>query len=175
MATEGFSTGNGSGLFGAQWNGASWKTKSIPMPTGSTSIGLVSISCQGTSSCMAVGAASFDGVAGVTPQPLAEQWNGTSWTVLGSPTISPQGQFNGVSCKATSCEAVGGLFSGSSGQVLVDGWNGSSWALQAAPNPNSTNAVLTSVRCTQTPAFACTAVGYFSGTKHIQPLAERYS
>jgi hypothetical protein len=49
-----------------------------------------------------------------TPQPLAEQWNGSAWTIQSTPnpTGSNQNELYAVSCaSSTTCTAVGaGIF-----------------------------------------------------------------
>ena len=68
---------------------------------------------------------------------MAEQWNGTAWTVVSTP--NPAGQsivdLTGVSCIGSAwCTAVGqGFVTGTGYQTLVEQWNGSTWSIVAEP------------------------------------------
>lgn len=61
-----------------RWDGSSWTTQSVPSPAGATSSRLVSVSCPAPASCTAVGSY-VDGTGATVP--LAEAWNGTSWSI----------------------------------------------------------------------------------------------
>jgi hypothetical protein len=80
--------------------------------------------------------------------PLAEGWNGNSWTIQ-STTNPGTGALSGVSCTTpTACTATVIGFN----QALAERWDGTSWTLQAAPG-----SPFNGVSCTS--ATACTAVG----------------
>jgi hypothetical protein len=93
---------NDAGLFGAQtfaetFNGASWSVTSTPNP-GGVDNQLYDVSCASSSSCVAVG--SSDDGDPMDTQPLAETFNGFSWSVVSTPSPNP-GAINdlyGVSC-----------------------------------------------------------------------------
>jgi hypothetical protein len=126
------------------WNGTSWKIQSVPSPAGSTSAALFAVSCTSATFCEAVGVSD----SGSGEMPLAEVWNGTSWSAQAAP--SPSGQFivrlTGVSCVSpTFCEATG------NSPPFAEMWNGTSWALQAMPGS------MRSVSCVS--ATFCEAVG----------------
>jgi hypothetical protein len=108
--------------------------------------------------------------------PLAEQWNGTSWTVVPSPVPAgaTHATFNGISCLATTfCIATG--YQDTPGQVpLAEQWNGSSWSLLAVPVPaGSTTSELNGVSC-RTPAF-CVAAGAATVAGGGQGLIEQWN
>lgn len=172
----GYSAGSaGTQMIVERWNGTSWVVQTPPNPTGATSSVLNGVSCTSAIACTAVGY--FTNSSGTT-MTLAETWNGTSWAVESTPnpTTSNTNQLAGVSCTATSaCTAVGS--SGGSGgthAALAEGWNGTSWAIETTPNPTSaTSSELNGLSCTAT--SVCTAVGDFSPSLVVSPLAERYS
>jgi hypothetical protein len=125
---------------------------------------LQDVSCASATACMAVGDRyySSDGSSGVYTT-LAESWNGTSWSVVNSPSPSDNlNQLNSVSCVSpVACTAVGYVSTLSGGyRTLIESWNGTSWT--AVPSPNLGSAsdqnYLDGVSCTS--ASACTAVGY---------------
>jgi len=132
------------------WNGTKWSV--VPSPVEGVESSLASVSCVSASSCIAVG--SYVASEGDEPGPLAESWNGSTWSVnLDSPDI---GSLSGVSCvSASSCTAVG--TSGTNRTTLVESWDGSTWSAVTSPNSGSGNNELDSVSCIS--ATSCTAVG----------------
>jgi len=116
---------------------------------------------------------------------LAEQLNGSTWTL--QPTPTPTGAagsaLSGVSCTTNSACAAAGYYNDNafpeiSGDTpLAENWNGATWSIQPTPNPPATDiSTLAEVSCTS--ATACTAVGglsfYYSYPVNVT-LAERYS
>ena len=98
--------GTGS-MVAEEWNGSAWTVQSLPAPTGATSTSLTGVSCPSASDCVAVGRYTESQGGAMT---LAEQWNGTSWTIMHSPNpVGSVGNYlSGVSCAtATACTAVG--------------------------------------------------------------------
>ena len=148
------------------WNGISWSIQPVTTPPGTFGSRLTGVSCSSASACMAVGHYAVD--TDNDSAPLAEEWNGTSWSILPAP-VSPGapesfggGTFlTGVSCtSASACTAVGNYFNRSGDlSTLAEAWNGTSWSLQPTPDaPGSTDNFLLGVSCTS--PTACTAVGY---------------
>jgi hypothetical protein len=102
---------------------------------------LSAVACSNPATCMAVGSESnADGLS----VPLAERWNGTTWTVQSTP--GPAGALDGsllqgVSCaSATECMAVGVY---STKRMASDGfwpfaerWNGTRWTLPERSQPD---------------------------------------
>ena len=161
--------GSGQEVSGAQqlaqtlvetWDGTSWQIVPSPSPS-LTQSGLNSLSCLSGSSCMAVG---YWYNPSTVELPLAEKWDGTSWSVLTTPLPSgaTQGAFNSVSCiSLTFCLAGGWQANGTSLNVtlsLGETWDGTSWQSVSLPDPSgSTWAGVSSMSCTG--PSACTAVG----------------
>ena len=91
---------------------------------------------------------------------LAEQWNGTSWTV--TTTVDPTGVaepgFEVVSCAGTAfCMALGYTL-GSAVGSFAEEWSGGTWSQTALPaSPTSGAAVVIDVSCIS--ATSCTGVG----------------
>src|SRR5215510_4385779 len=149
-----------------RWNGTSWRSLPTPNPSGIALSGLLGVACTSASACMAVGASTATTGA---IRPVAEQWNGTRWTIQTTPS-PPQGggSLNGVSCtSASACTAVGASNAG----TLAERWNGTRWSIQATPNPPQGGDVLSGVSCTS--ASACTAAGGSNAfTPNARTLAE---
>ena len=126
------------------------------------------VSCPSATSCMAVGwfLGQIPGTSGFQDFPLAEQWNGSTWTVLPAPAPRHPGGgelLSSVSCSGnTSCMAVGET------QVEVppgvtnlhpfaESWNGAKWQVVPTPKLVNTGASLRGVSCTS--GTGCMAVG----------------
>lgn len=91
-----------------RFNGSStWTLQSTPNPSGSIASVFQDVSCASETSCTAAG--SWVSSGGGSNQTLAEKWNGTSWSIQGTP--NPSGAtfsaFFGVSCRSASCMGVG--------------------------------------------------------------------
>jgi hypothetical protein len=163
-----------------KWNGTTWNLVGSPDNNGSGGQNnqLFGVSCTSASFCMAAG---DDVQFGTIDQTLIETWNGTTWSLVGSPNNNGAGaqpnDLNGVSCVSTSfCMVAGSYSNGTNSQTLIETWNGTTWNLVGSPNNNGTgtqNNVLSGVSCIST-SF-CTAAGsYFNGT-HEQTLIEKWN
>lgn len=91
-----------------RFNGVStWTLQSTPNPAGSIASVFQEVSCPTETSCTADG--SWVSSGGGSNMTLAEVWNGTSWSIQGTP--NPSGAtfsaFFGLSCRSTSCMGVG--------------------------------------------------------------------
>jgi hypothetical protein len=139
--------------------GGSWSVLSAPAPAGAKSGVLEGIACGSASDCVAAG--SYVTSGGAT-MPLAERWNGTSWSIQSTP--APAGataaQLKDVSCSSTSaCTAVGYYTSSAGASLpLAERWNGSAWSLQTVAAPGGfPNGFLLGVSCSG--GSECWAVG----------------
>ncbi len=153
-----------------RWNGLSWSVQSTPNPSGAIYSFLSGVSCSSTTACTAVG---YYGNSSGTELPLAETWNGTSWSIQSVPNPSGAtfGMLMDVSCTSSaSCTAVGNY--GTSGKngaglTLAEAWNGTAWSVQTTASPSgATSSSLDSVSCSS--ASSCMAVGWYfnkSGTE----------
>lgn len=166
-------------MLAEEWNGKAWRLTKPAVPKGSTNGNLLGVSCLAVGGCTAVG--SYGTPSNVVGQPLAEHWNGSSWSLraAAAPKNAGAGSYLGsVSCRsASSCMAVGNASSsGTSGRVLAERWNGTAWSLVPAPDPaGRTYVSLGSVSCTS--AGACEAAGYSEGSTGNDglPLIERWN
>jgi hypothetical protein len=177
MAAGFAETGNPTKTLAERWNGTTWAIQPTPNPAGSPTADLRGVSCSSATACTAVGDyvnSSFSLV------PLAERWNGSTWTAqsIPSPTgSSTELELYGVSCPtATACTAVGSYLSRSDNdKIFAEHWNGTTWALQPVPVPaGSAGAHLYGVSCSS--ATACTAIGdHFTPGVLYTTLAERWN
>ena len=118
------------------WDGSSWSVVPSPSP-GAFGSSLNAVSCTSPSFCIAVGTNTVS--ASPTFEQLIEAWDGSSWSVISSPTqFSNGGSVGSVACTSPSaCTAVGTYSVGSSGLSLdlIERWNGTSWS--PAPSPST--------------------------------------
>jgi hypothetical protein len=88
---------------------------------------------------------------------VVEEWNGSSWSIVASPSsaVLTESALSSVSCVSTLwCEAVGSDNAG----TLAEQWNGGSWSVVAAPNPvDASSPQLDGVSCVS--MSWCVAVG----------------
>ena len=120
------------------WNGSNWSVVSSPNPSGKTWVVLNSVAAISANDIWAVGHAGDP--SSIPLQTLTEHWNGTSWSIIPSP--SP-GTYNGNvlnavdGVSANDVWAVGWYQSGSTGQeggALTMHWDGAAWTV--IPNPS---------------------------------------
>jgi len=132
------------------------------------------VSCSSPRACTAVGYAADNAGSRV---PLAENWNGSTWTI--QPVPGPARRTNpalwAVSCSsADACTGVG-TYNGPAGQSagLIERWNGAHWT-QQRPAGSGRQDSFFGVACPS--ATACTAVGYVTTAKgSARPLAQEWN
>lgn len=158
------------------WNGATWTPTPVPAPRASWYLFLDGVSCTSSTACVAVGSYRLN--SGAVAPPLAEVWDGTTWTV--ETTVVPTGQgqttFNAVSCiVGGTCVAVGSDLDASyNGVALAEVRRGGTWSLASPPDPASaTQVALDGVTCQ--PSGTCVAVGSTGSLLASYPLAEAWS
>jgi hypothetical protein len=158
-----------------RWNGAVWSLERVPAPARpGLSSRLTSVSCTSPIACTAVGQ-SVSRNPRRRAAPLAERWNGTTWSIqhaIGGP-------LTGVSCASRlACTAVGDT----ADQGFAEGWEGSGWSIEPNPHPRGFGGPdgdneLDSVSCAS--RDACIAVGDTSWETVLNSvritLAERWN
>jgi len=132
-------------------------TQTTPATSGAASL-LFGVSCSSSTACTGVGTSvSTTG----TLSPLAERFNGRTWTTESTPapTGSTGSALLGVSCPgSTSCAAVGGSIGSTNVDTLAESWNGTAWSDSATPNPSGELvSELGAISCPST--TSCTAAG----------------
>jgi hypothetical protein len=146
--------------FGAAWNGTSWSLQSTPNPNpgGFDFEQFNTVSCTSPTFCEAW-AGGNAGNPGIT---VAEQWDGTSWSLQTVPSTATT--VNSVSCvSAAFCEAVG------PDQAFA--WDGSAWNAQTIPAPVS-NGNLSGVSCDS--VKFCEAVGAYNNNGNDVGVAAQW-
>jgi len=120
-----------------RWNGTVWKRVSSPSPASSERFfrGVAAVSAR---RAWAVGCSTCATASGFN-KPLIEQWNGTAWKPVPSPSRTG-GILSGVAAtSARSAWAVGGtergVGSGTRIRTLILRWNGTTWKRVPSPSP----------------------------------------
>ena len=152
-----------------RWNGTSWAIQAMPALN---DVSLAGVSCPAPAFCLAVGSQAKGGGT-----PLAEVWNGKSWSQFTAPNPHAENgsAFTSVACVAASkCEVTGDFdFADVAQSVFAYSLNGTTWTAQKQVNPvgqeiNSD----AGVSCTST--STCTSVGSWTNTGALS-LAERWN
>jgi hypothetical protein len=109
--------------------------------------------------------------------PLAEHWNGASWTVVPAPTTRYYAGLHSVAAIAGNDVWAVGTSSGRSSDdtTLVEHWDGSSWSIVTSPNPGKGGADLLDVTATPNSSRVWAVGEYqplFGG--QFDPLIERW-
>lgn len=119
-----------------RWNGTAWSIVPSPTPAGSLGAALSAVKTFSTTNAWAVGTHST--AAAPSSRTLVQQWNGTSWSVVSSPSPDPTANFlsdvDGAS--ANDVWAIGNVGEdGYGGTVagLVLHWDGAAWTQVNVP------------------------------------------
>ena len=160
------------------WNGTNWSIQNIATPSGGRNAHVNGVDCTAANACTAVG----DFVnASNKVVPLAERWNGTSWSAQNAKVPSGSvSEFSSVSCSTTQfdtgCNAVGFVTKNGISLPMAENWNGSSWAVKPtqSPDPNVSRSTFSSVSCSS--LITCMGVGFYDTSTGVEaPLGELFS
>jgi hypothetical protein len=161
-----------------RWNGTDWIASTAALAGVETL--LSSVSCTSETSCFAVGSARAEVSSAERRKIVAEEWNGSSWSVAA--TISPGGwssELSSISCTtASACTAVGYAWSGEAYPVpLAERWNGSAWSIQTVPvSAEYQGSRLYSVSCPSlTTCYGVGTHGSSESENQLGPLAEEWN
>jgi hypothetical protein len=117
MAVGAQSSGGATDTLAEKWNGVTWSVLTTPNVSGSPGNILHSVSCTGTTFCMAGG---YSQGSGSDTDALTETWNGSTWSIVPSVSPTSESSINSVSCTTGTggnfCLAVGE----STGKTLVE-------------------------------------------------------
>lgn len=115
------------------WNGSAWSAITSVNPTGQDA--LVAVAAISSTNVWAVGFSGSD--VSNNARTLTEQWNGSNWSVVPSPTP-------GVSADLVAAARIPGrsqvwavghaVTGGGIDQTLIELWNGTSWSVVPSPN-----------------------------------------
>jgi hypothetical protein len=158
-----------------RWNGTSWNVFSSPNQ-GPYSY-LNAVTCVSASDCWAVGY--YIVGAGGAYDTLIEHWDGTSWTIIPSPSpvAVPYDILLNVACASTSdCWAVGYYNPNENLEVpITEHWDGNAWTLNLPPSTSPPYLTqLGGVTCVS--KADCWAVGWYatSNSNYTLTLVEHW-
>lgn len=154
------------------WNGSSWSVVTSPN-AGSGDNALNGITALSPTNAWSVGYSSNNGGP---QQTLTEHWNGSSWSVVSSPTSgSLPNSFNSVVAISTHEVLAAGYNYNSQGfqQTLVEQWSGTTWNIMSTPNVDSNSDMLNGIaRVPGTQKAWTVGTTYGSGSASSQTLTE---
>lgn len=157
-----------------RWNGTTWSVMPTPNVPGQPDNALDAVSCRSARQCVAVG--DYTTSTG-SSWPLAQAWNGRSWSVepAPAPAGAQSGYLLGAACPSASvCLAVGYAVTSNVSRTLAEQWNGRTWSIKPAPPPaGSVQSELSGIWCQS--ARACVAVGDDTGAVVTRTLAQTWT
>jgi hypothetical protein len=154
------------------WDGSTWSEYPLPS-VGANQNTLFGVSELPTGSSWAVG---YYLDADWVDQTLVEHWNGSTWSVIPSPSPSAQGNIlYGVAALSDSdVWAVGVQLDGSGGtHPLTEHWDGTSWTAVPAADPNGGGNALYALDAVASGSVY--AVGQSGAAFPSQALAEHWN
>ncbi len=161
--------------YSLHWNGSAWAI--VPMPAVTSSDHLLqyqfnSIDAISPTNVWAAGDSGDNVGEGGTPaSTVIEHYNGTSWSVVPSPSPGTSPTLTGVSASSAGSVWAAGYDTPSGAttpQTLTLNWNGSAWSTVASPDAGSSS-LLTSVSATPGAATVW-AAGYSGTSGSFNPL-----
>lgn len=132
--------------YSLHWNGSAWAI--VPMPAVSGSDNLLdyefnSIDAISPTNVWAVGDSGDNADVGGTPaRTLIEHYNGTSWSIVPSPTAGTGPTLTGVAAESASDVWAVGYDTPSGAttpQTLTMNWNGTAWSTVSSPDVGSSS------------------------------------
>jgi hypothetical protein len=152
-----------------RWNGTTWSV--VPSPDGSTRENyLTGVSATGLNDAWAVG---YYNTPNGLYLPLTEHWDGTSWNVVPSPSLSTSLTAPTAVSSLTPNDvwAVGSYFGTGAQLTLAQHWDGNSWQVFPTPNPGgfSDHAINVFTSVATVPGVGVWAVGYSEITMPAMP------
>jgi len=173
VGTYSAQVGGGERALIEHWNGTAWSFISAPNP-GSIANFLYSVTrIPGTNHLWAVG----NYLNGGAYQTLVEYWNGTTWSLVSSPSPGMNDNFfSGVAAvSATDVWAVGAYTSGNGDLNLTEHWNGTNWSVVASPNPSNTDFLSAVTRVPASGGNLWAVGNYYNSNNNELTLTELYS
>lgn len=163
--------------FSEHFNGATWAVVPMPMVNSSNPNAFFQFNGIKANNASDVWAVGDSGVTDVpsSQQTLIEHFNGTSWSIVPSPSPGTIDDLTGVTTSnaADSVWAVGSDTPAgtSTRQTLTMNWNGTSWTVVASPDTASTDAL--NAVATNPGAAIVWAVGASGASGSFNPLVLR--
>jgi hypothetical protein len=114
------------------WDGSSWRVVPSPGVAKETSE-LLAVAAVSATDVWAVG---FHRAEGSQNQPLAEHWDGRTWTIAPPPEPAPgPATLTSVSVRSASDVWAVGTRQGERSRTLIEHWDGEVWSVVRSPSP----------------------------------------
>ena len=130
------------------WDGTAWHVVPVPDGVYQYENRLLSVSASSADDAWAVGN-SFGPPGHLQPSaPLAEHWNGRSWTAVATPKAPSGATFGGVADLGPDDAWAVGNFTAQVApysHTLIEHWDGTAWHIMPSPNPGTETNVLAQV------------------------------
>jgi hypothetical protein len=133
-----------SGVLIEHWDGHAWSSVPAALPPaqqgGILQFSLAAVAASSTRDVWASGGVfAYGSIKGVAYTPVVEHWDGSSWSLVTSPTqVTAYGLAGLATDHSGSVWAVGQHEDvNGPGATLVEGWNGSQWVGVASPSPGT--------------------------------------
>lgn len=139
-------TGGTSTALVEHWDGGSWTT-SISKTLVGWDADLNGVAASRSNDLWAVGGKARP-ASPYKSKPLAMHWNGSSWSVVGTPKVKHSAHTRLDDVAAISPRnvwAVGNRYAGGHYRTLIEHWNGREWSVVASPNVGNGDNTLRSV------------------------------
>jgi hypothetical protein len=140
-------TGSGYRALIEHWNGSAWTAVAAPTAPTSSAEFLYAVSASSSTDVWAVGT-HFDSSAGGEVG-LIERFNGTSWSIVASPSLYDAGQHVIPDLDSVTAISSSNVWAATSSGVqrgVFEHWDGSSWSVVTGPvNPSVNNVTIQSV------------------------------
>lgn len=125
-----------------RWNGVRWSVSKAANPRHGSPI-LSSVAATSARSALAVGTISGPGKGQI--RTLAEQWTGSAWSIVSSPTPAGGASLNSVAARGRNYAWAVGSIGFLSQKALAEHWNGRTWTQVPAPSPSPIDNLLSAV------------------------------
>ncbi|MGN6380418.1 MAG: hypothetical protein ACTHNU_15815 [Gaiellales bacterium] len=121
---------------------AAWTT--VPSGIYSPADALLSVGVDPTAGAIWAGGHTSTTASGapLNGKSLLERWNGSAFSSVGVPTVSPNANVAAVASFNNVADAVGWSSTASARQSLTLHWDGSQWTIVASPDPSAINTSL---------------------------------
>lgn len=165
--------------YSLHWNGSAWAIVPMPAVTGPDNLldyEFNSIDAISPTNVWAVGDSGDNADVGGTPaSTLIEHYNGTSWSIVPSPTVGTGPTLTGVAAESASDVWAVGYDTPSGAttpQTLTMNWNGTAWSTVSSPDVGSSS-LLAGV--SSTAGGPVWAAGYSGTSGAFNPLIIEHS
>jgi hypothetical protein len=156
----------------AHWDGRSWQPVRPPH-TPDPDSWLSAIAASSPSDIWAVGGQGNSDPFHPTSRTLIEHYDGTSWSVVPSPSLGAYTSLSAVSASSPDdAWAIGGIFQQHGDRTLALHWDGSSWSVVDTPPTGSNDDAFTGVA--QTSRTDAWIVGWFRHGQRTRGLIEHW-